>query len=110
MMIEEKWSLETFALHPALRNVYGRFLWGFPLSRFDFIGISEDYAQELQVFAERFLSTAPETARENSNPSNRGEPYEVPDALLRKISAAHAADLELYRRALQMREARQALS
>ena len=37
-MLAEQWSLERFCLGPELQNLYGQFLWGFPLERFDFIG------------------------------------------------------------------------
>ncbi|MFK8041798.1 hypothetical protein, partial [Congregibacter sp.] len=40
-MIEEGWTLEEFARCKELRNIYSVFLWGFPLERFDFIGITE---------------------------------------------------------------------
>jgi hypothetical protein len=42
-IVEENWSLARFCLSPELRNTYNQFLWGFPVSRFDFIGITEYY-------------------------------------------------------------------
>jgi hypothetical protein len=49
-VVEEEWSLERFCLGPEMRNIYSKFLWGFSLSRFDFIGITEFYETEIEQF------------------------------------------------------------
>ncbi len=55
--IEEKWSLEQFCFRPELRNVCSQFLAGFPLERFDFVGITEHAAEDFEFFADRFLGS-----------------------------------------------------
>ncbi len=105
-MIDEKWSLETFAAHPRLRNVYAKFLWGFPLRRFDFIGITEDYENELRIFADHFLDGELTASDENRNPDRRLSGYEIPDSLAKIMRRFHARDLSLYDDALRLREQR----
>src|SRR6185312_12078846 len=55
--IEEGWSLEQFCLSEQFRNIYTQYLWGFPLERFAFIGITEHYREDMLDFSERFLSS-----------------------------------------------------
>ena len=102
-MIEQGWSFERFALGPEVRNLYAFFLWRFPLARFDFVGITEFYNQDLQCFAEKFGIAL----SENLTPLNV-RPDAVPrvDPSLRKaIEQWHAKDVKLYRQALQWRSA-----
>lgn len=105
-MIEEKWTLEQFALCKELRNLYGKFLWGFPLERFDFIGITEDYATELAQFSQQILNAPVVIEQYNRNPDQTDEKYQVSKTLRTSIEAAHAGDIRLYQRALDMRDRR----
>ncbi|MCB1701794.1 MAG: hypothetical protein H6985_11000 [Pseudomonadales bacterium] len=101
-MLEEDWSLETFCLCPELRNIYSKFLWCFPLSRFDFIGISEHRDSELQRFSSGILGIC---AQEAVARSEAPVATVAIDAELRaRVQRYHSADMALYRRALGMRE------
>ena len=102
-MMEQRWSFERFALGPELRNLYAFFLWRFPLTRFDFVGITEFYNQDLQCFAEKFGIAL----SENLAPLNvRPDAVPVVDLSLRHaIEQWHTKDVKLYRQALQWREA-----
>lgn len=106
-MIEENWTLEQFATCRELRNLYSTFLWGFPLTRFDFIGITEHYATELDCFGRQILNATAIPAQRNKNPDQEDQDYAVSPALRRVIEAAHAPDIRLYRQALEMRKNRQ---
>jgi hypothetical protein len=105
-MIEEGWSLEEFAGKPELRNIYCQFLWGFPLERFDFVGISEDYAQELADFARRILCADVSIAALNVNPEQGGSDYAIEAPVQKLIESLHAKDINLYQRALELRHRR----
>lgn len=105
-MIEEEWTLEQFALCTELRNLYSIFLWGFPISKFDFIGITEDYDTELEQFGQRILHAPTVPEEHNRNPEQTETEYAVSKTLRRDIEKAHAADLKLYHQALAMREQR----
>ena len=109
-MREENWSFEQFAQRRELRNVYRAFLWGFPVERFDFIGITEHYASDLREFGQRFLDRDLRPAEENCNPAHRagaaGEGYSIDRGLRERLERVHARDLSLYRFALELRERR----
>jgi len=104
-VVEENWSLERFCLGPELRDLYGQFLWGFPLEYFDFVGISEFYDDDLAYFAAHYLHAHAEARKLNvSAEGERG--YGVDLSLRRKIESFHAIDVNLYQRALAKRLAR----
>lgn len=104
-VVEEDWTFEQFYEAPQLRNLYGKFLWGFPVARFSFIGISEFYEQELERFASSVLAfnaSKPEPVRVNENP---GQPaiYVRDEQQRREIERIHASDVSLYQHACRMR-------
>ena len=102
---EENWSLERFCLGPELRNVYSQFFWGFPLERFDFIGITEFYDEDLSFFSRKYLDVHLEPYRENDG-GNNGQ-YQIGPGFRQQIEAYHAYDMSLYERALGKRLSRQ---
>lgn len=108
-VVEERWDLERFCLGPELRNTYSKFLWGFPLTAFDFIGITEHYAEDLRDFGTRFLGgELPQMPPRNVNsaaPAAAGA-YITDTAFRARIEAYHAEDMALYRQALELRTAR----
>jgi len=107
-VVEEDWSFERFCEAPQLRNIYSKFLWGFPLARFSFVGISEYYESELERFASNFPNAngkvSMELVRANENP---GQPsvYVCDAHQRREIEQIHAADVALYESACRMRVA-----
>lgn len=105
-MLDEAWTFEAFALRPELRNIYSLFLWGFPLERFRFVGISEDYERELAWFGEKVLGHRLESAHAMANPRRKTPGYEIDPALRRRIEAFHARDIALYRKALALQAQR----
>lgn len=104
-VVEEGWTLEAFCLSEAFRNVYSQYLWDFPLERFAFIGISEHYREDLQAFSREYLGSDLACHRHNVTPARSALDH-VDPALVQRIRTFHAADMELYRRALELREAR----
>ena len=109
-VVEEDWTLERFCLGPELRNSYRQFLWGVPLARFTFVGITEHYTTEVADFSRLIPAFAgsPLPQQEevvNANPA-AGERY-INDASLRqRIERYHADDVALYREALRRRQLR----
>ena len=108
-VIEQGWTLEQFCLSEQFRNIYTQYLWEFPLEKFDFIGISEHYADDLRVFSGQYLGTELEARRENTTVLAHPRGELGPD-LLERVCRFHAADINLYQRALQLRETRLARS
>lgn len=94
-------SLEQFARLPHYQNTYAEYFWLFPLRRFDFIGIVEDYDAELDRFAMRFGIEARLLAGvdHNRNPDKTHASYQVDASDERMIRACNARDVELYARA-----------
>lgn len=104
-VIEQGWTLEQFCLSEQFRNIYTQYLWGFPLEKFAFIGISEHYAEDLRECSHRYLGIELEPRRENTAASVHPRRTLEPD-LLERVRRFHAADIDLYQRALQWRRER----
>jgi hypothetical protein len=105
-VVEERWSLEKFCLSDELRNLYSQYLWGFPLERFDFIGIMEDYEADLRRFSLGFLGSELPAREVNTRQSPRPREDELDGALRARVEEWHAADMALYQRALAAAAAR----
>ena len=107
-VIEEGWSLQRFCLAPELQNVYTEFLWGFPLERLDFIGITEFYREELRYFSQTMPGNkmAPQTLNRRPGEHAPAPANGLTDRDRAEIGDFHAADLALYQQALALRRAR----
>jgi hypothetical protein len=107
-VVEEKWSLRRFCLAPELKNVYTEFLWGFPVDRLNFIGITEYYADDLRYFSQEILGNNLQAHTLNRRPDEGASESAgalEPDERL-EIQNFHAADCTLYRHALELRRHR----
>lgn len=105
-VVAEDWTFERFALGRELRDVYAEYLWGVPLSRFEFVGITERYDEDLEAFARRYLdggATGVTVAHALANPARGDGRYRIDPGLRRRIEAHHARDVALYRQALARR-------
>jgi hypothetical protein len=98
-MLQEDWSLERFCLGPEFRNLYHQYLWGFPLGRFAFVGITERYEEDLDAFAARFLDGIATATHARTNPERDSDRYRIEPSLRTRIERHHAKDMALYRRA-----------
>ncbi len=101
-MVEEEWSLERFCLGPEVKNLYAQFLWGFPLSYFSFIGITEFYQQDLAYFSQKMLGTDLNEKIENIN-EEKGKGYDIDRSLKKDLEKHHDIDLLIYNRAIEKR-------
>jgi hypothetical protein len=109
-VVEEGWSFERFGLSAELRNTYAQLLWGFPLSRFAFVGITERYEDDFRRFTHAFLGTDLPIHRELVNGDRDAGGYAIDPLLRAKIEAYHARDVRLYRSALASRFSPETLS
>ena len=106
----ERWGLaagmdlEQFVRLPHYQDTCAEYLWMFPLHRFDFIGIVEDYDAELERFGARFGLDPRLLAGEsrNRNPHKAEATYRVEPAMQRLIRSCNARDVALYERALDL--------
>jgi hypothetical protein len=109
-MIDEDWTLERFCLGPELKNTYSQFLWGFPIKKFDFIGIVEHYETELDFFSDTLLKNSAITHyQQNVNSAIQKSSYfagnEADEDLKNKVVSYHAKDFILYNNALKLAQA-----
>ena len=102
-VVEEDWSIERFCLGPEVRNLYCQFLWGFPLDYFDFIGVTEFYENDLAYFSQHCLGAYTRAKRLNVRTNGA---YQIDGSFRDEIEAFHQRDMDLYRKALEMRLAR----
>lgn len=103
-MIDEDWSLERFCLGPELRNTYSKFLWGFPIKRFDFIGIVEHFDSDLLYFSNNIINLELINYAININTKRPQEQSYYKDKDLKiEIMKHHRKDYDLYNYALNQR-------
>lgn len=106
-VVEEGWTLDRFCLSEEMRNTYAQFLWGFPLAYFEFIGITEHYSEDLAYFSQAFLGGAQALQAKQINVGTRKAKSDPLDAGLRREAEAwHAQDVQIYQRALILRQQR----
>jgi len=91
-------SLEQFARLPQYQNTYAEYFWMLPLSRFDFIGITEEYDGELARFARCFgISADLQAPSRNRNPDRQEHAaYAIDPRLDRLIRDLNARDVAIY--------------
>lgn len=107
--LDEETSLEEFCLHPRFKNLYSQYFFGFPLERFDFIGITEFYDEDFLFFSKKYLGSSSEMSPYQCNTrkqEKRVSKESIASEILEKIEAYHAEDIALYKRALNMRNKR----
>lgn len=105
LMIDEDWSFERFVFEPEFQNLYSQFLWGFPLEYFDFIGITEFYTEDRLAFSKKYgMSFKKNELKMNQRKSSNN--VVITQELRTKIEKFHAKDMDLYYRALEMRNQR----
>lgn len=98
-MIEECWDFQRFALGAELRNLQSYFLWGVPLKDFDFVGVTENYSQDLRKFGVRFNAHIKSSCQLNIRPDS---PNPLSTAMRKRIEQWHAKDMRLYSQAIQL--------
>jgi hypothetical protein len=105
LMLHENWDIQRFCLGPELQNIYTQFLYKFPISRFDFIGITEFYDEDHQEFMQRFSNKKAKPLRLNIG-RKEGTKYDIDTNFRDQIMKHHAEDIALYHTALDLRSAR----
>ncbi|HEX5002726.1 MAG TPA: sulfotransferase family 2 domain-containing protein [Bacteroidia bacterium] len=95
-------SLIEYARVDINRNRQSKFLKGKPLETFDFIGIQENFHEEVTRLSQVLgWKSIPEVLFHNKT---EGRPIELPTEILEEIRELNMEDLELYREALRIRD------
>jgi hypothetical protein len=97
--------LERFCLGPEVRDLYWQYLWGFSIERFDFIGVTEFYEEDIEYFARHYLETPVQAIRLNVGDNGDKEKggYKIDVSFRKEIESFHARDMDLYQRVLERR-------
>ena len=105
-VVEERWSLERFCFSSEMKNIYSSFFWGFPVSSFDFIGITENYESDLNYFAANILGSELPVSEVNLNPRKTTDRYIEDEYLRSSLEKFHLKDMKLYWDALKVSDTR----
>lgn len=100
----ENWSLEQFLLSREHTNFQAKFLWRFPLSQFDFVGLTEHFNDSVKMLGCVFplLKDLPIKV-ENRNPQNEiGENYKIDSCLVYEFMRRNKLDYALYNQATKL--------
>ena len=92
-----------------LKNINGKFLWNFPIEKFDFIGITEHFDDDVTFFITNYLQGSNNIVimKKNTNPNNNGFYSEkISKELLSSIKSFHSRDYEIYNYAIAKRKER----
>lgn len=100
-VVDEKWGLMEFCLSPEFRNLYSRYYDGFGLENFDFIGLVEYYKEDLDWVSRRWFDGELEYYYLLKSVYNH---IDLEDWF--KIFDYHQQDVELYRKAWELRKNR----
>ena len=106
-VVEQSWDIERFCFSSEMRNIYTQWVWGFPMRRFDFVGITENYASDLNYFAKTILKSELPVTATNVNPLRPAERYIDDSGLRSRLEKFHQKDMRLYWRALEVSRRRQ---
>lgn len=94
---KERWPLDRFLLSCKMANIYSKYLWGFPIENFDFIGLSERYEESIRLLIEAVPALRNLKSRnENVNPNSAGQGYAVDASLADAFKKLNVADYEIY--------------
>lgn len=105
-VVEEKWTLEMFCLSKEMQNMYAAFFWNFPLERFDFIGITESFDEDVLYFSKHYLGKQiVDIPVENVNENKETAAFKDA-AWIQQVKKFHAEDYRIYNYALQKRNER----
>jgi hypothetical protein len=99
----ENWSLERFLLSKEHTNFQAKFLWRFPLSQFDFIGLTEYFDDSVKMLGCVFPVLKDLSVKaENSNPQNTvGVNYRIDSSLASEFMRRNKLDYALYDQAVE---------
>jgi len=99
-------TLEKFCLNPLFRNTCQKYLWGFPLDNFEFIGLTEHFEDDLVYFARAYLGKEIEEVNLNKTKAGKTAAQTLDPGFRKEVEAFHAGDVALYKRAVAMRKDR----
>ena len=96
-------SWDEFCKIGIFHNYYAKWLWGFNLNRFDFIGIMENYNNSMRVFGRMFGIECPEQpGKLNRNLDKDDNQYQVDPKIRQFLRDVNRIDYQIYARAQEL--------
>jgi hypothetical protein len=96
-------SFEEFCTFKRHQNLYAKYLWGVKLDRFDFVGITENYENSIEVFRRMFeIDNSVQIKNKNINPDKKTGSYSLSAELRDYICKTNFLDYAIYRKALAL--------
>lgn len=98
-------SLEDFCKITHFHNIYAKYLWGMSLEQFGFVGITENYNNNLILF-EKFceINVTDNPIVENVNPekNSSNDRYEISEKSRKQICDFNYKDVLIYQQAVEI--------
>ena len=104
----EKWSVEQFLFAEEMQNFISQYLWSFPIEKFSFIGITEYAKTDFTFFCNQFLGKSYELPLLNVNILYQKN-QTVDENIWEQAEKFHKKDMDLYAKAIEMRNKRMLL-
>ncbi|MCK5877387.1 MAG: sulfotransferase family 2 domain-containing protein [Candidatus Marithrix sp.] len=96
-------SIEEFCSIKHYQNLYSKYLWGMNLSDFQFIGITEDYENSINIFKHIYKIELPTNLMAvNTNPEKYSAKYNIDEKLRNFIIEQNLDDCKIYEQALKI--------
>lgn len=99
-------DLNTFIRKPPRRNLISKYLDGLDLESIYFVGFQKDFNADLQLLANKMtwdLSEIDTAIYLNSNTNSKYLNLETDEEIIDRIEAFNSDDIDLYKRALQLK-------
>jgi hypothetical protein len=94
-------SLEEFCSIKHYQNLYAKYLWGMSLDDFDFVGITDNFENSIEIFRRMYrIDSSAGLAVENVNPNKTASKYAITKGLQDFIYKTNSQDYAIYQRAL----------
>ncbi len=101
--IRHHYDLETFIELEERKNVMARFLDGLELTDLFFLGLQEQFGQDVRLLSKKLSWELPEAAFQIKKNPTMPSTSEADKAIRQRIATLNQADIELYNRAIAMK-------
>lgn len=97
----EDLSIEEFCSIKHFQNLYAKYLWCMDLDDFDFLGITSNFENSIEIFRRMYrIDSSAAVSVANVNPGRTASQYAVTEGLRDFIYKTNSQDYAIYQRAL----------
>ena len=105
-VVEGDWTFYKYATSNKVRNLYTKFLSGFGLDKFEFVGIVEFYKEDFEYFCYKYFGKKLPEFYSNVTPPNLRSVCNITKSERDEIEKLHQDDMDMYKNALTLRKNR----